>query len=155
MEPFFLVKIVHILSATLLFGTGLGTAFHMWFAYRRGDAKVLAVVTSNVVLADWLFTASSGAVQVLTGLALIYLGGHDPLALWLQFVYGLYVLALACWLPVVAIQYKVRDLARKATNEGSPLPVQAHRLMRIWFALGWPAFLALVGIFALMVIRPT
>ncbi|MBF0355989.1 MAG: DUF2269 domain-containing protein [Alphaproteobacteria bacterium] len=155
MEPFFLIKIVHILSATLLFGTGLGTAFHMWFAYRRGDASTLATVTSNVVMADWLFTATSGVMQVATGIALIILGGHHPHALWLVIVYVLYFLALVCWLPVVAIQYKVRDLAKAAANAGQPLPSKARRLMLIWFALGWPAFLALVGIFALMVIRPT
>lgn len=153
-EPFFLVKIVHILSAMLLFGTGLGTAFHMWFAYRRGDTSALAIVVANVVQADWLFTATSGVVQVASGVALILLGNHHPHALWLVIVYGLYTLALVCWLPVVAIQYKVRDLARAAAKAGQPLPAKAHRLMRIWFALGWPAFLALLGIIALMVTRP-
>ncbi len=154
-EPFFLVKIVHILSATLLFGTGLGTAFHMWFAYRRGDVQALAVVTSNVVLADWLFTATSGVAQVITGIALINLGGRDPFEPWLVIVYGLYALALVCWLPVVAIQYQVRDMAWQAAKTRQPLSTRVHRLMWIWFVLGWPAFLALLGIFALMVIRPT
>jgi uncharacterized membrane protein len=29
-----------------------------------------------------------------------------------------------------------------------------HRLMRTWFILGWPAFLALIGIFVLMIVKP-
>ena len=46
-----LVLWIHILSATLLFGTGLGTAFHGWMAHRSGDVRAIVVGDGgNVVL---------------------------------------------------------------------------------------------------------
>ena len=37
---------------------------------------------------------------------------------------------------------------------GSSLPERYHRLFRIWFILGWPAFIGLVVVFFLMVVKP-
>ena len=54
-----IVKWLHILSSTLLFGTGLGSAFYMFFASRTRDAHAIAVVVRYVVIADWLFTATT------------------------------------------------------------------------------------------------
>ena len=64
------LKIVHILSATLLFGTGLGTAFFMWRAHLSGDSRAIAVTAGNVVLADFLFTTPAVIVQPVTGILL-------------------------------------------------------------------------------------
>ena len=153
-DPYPWLKWVHVLSATVLFGPGLGTAFHMWLAHLRADARVIAVVARNVVLADWLFTATSGIVQPVTGLALVRLLGYDPLAPWLVASYVLYAIAAACWLPVVWLQIRVRDIAASAVAAEGPLPPLYHRYMRLWFALGWPAFLSLIGVFGLMIWKP-
>ncbi len=118
------------------------------------DPRAIAEVARNVVLIDWLFTASSGVVQPLSGLALVHLSGIDPLAPWLVVSYGLYALAAACWFPVVRIQLRVRDIATAAVAEGTALPPDYERDMRTWFWLGWPAFLSLLGVFVLMVMRP-
>src|SRR6266853_1571190 len=50
-------------------------------------------------------------------------------------------------LPVVWIQVKLRDLACAARDAGTPLPAHYHRLFRIWFILGWPAFAGVIAIF--------
>jgi len=149
-----LLKVVHIVSATVLFGTGLGTAFQMWNADRTGDARVIAAVAANVVRADILFTTPAVIVQPLTGLSLIYSEGIDPLASWLVAAYALYAITGACWLPVVWIQLRLRNLARNADARGETLPAEYRRLMRTWFVLGWPAFLAVLAIFWLMVAKP-
>ena len=47
------VKLIHIISATLLFGTGLGSAFYMFMAYRSGSMKAMAVTNRIVVIADY------------------------------------------------------------------------------------------------------
>lgn len=153
-EPFLWIKVVHILSSTVLFGTGLGTAFHMWMAHRSGDVRTIATVSKNVVVADYLFTAPAVIVQPVTGAMLIWLSGTNPLALWLIVTYGLYALAGACWLPVVWLQIKMRNLARASLDAQSDLPAAYHTYMRAWFLLGWPAFLAIIAIFALMVAKP-
>lgn len=153
MDPLTL-KWVHIVSATVLFGTGLGTAFQGWYAHRTGDPRVIAAVFKNIVRADGLFTATSGIVQPVSGILLARASGFDLAEGWLVTAFALYGLAALCWLPVVFIQIKARDLAAAAARAEAPLPAVYHRLMRLWFALGWPAFLALLGVFWLMVKKP-
>jgi uncharacterized membrane protein len=148
------VKTVHILSATVLFGTGLGTAWFMWRADRSGDVALIAATARNVVVADWLFTTPAVIVQPLSGLWLIHLVGYAPTEPWLLWTYGLYALAAVCWLPVVRLQIRMRDLATTARANGESLPPEYHVLARAWFLLGWPAFLAVVIIVWLMVARP-
>lgn len=151
---YFLLKTIHILSSTVLFGTGIGTAFSLWMTHRRGDVGAIAVAARNVVLADWLFTTPAIVIQPLTGFWLLHWMGIAWTTHWVMLSLMLYLLAGACWLPVVAIQYRVRDLAAVAQRDHTPLPAAYFRLMRWWFALGWPAFLALVAVFWLMVAKP-
>ncbi|WP_073101205.1 DUF2269 family protein [Pollutimonas bauzanensis] len=68
-------------------------------------------------------------------------------AAWLQWSIGLYLVAIACWLPVVSIQIKLRNLAEQALRDHGPLPPAYWRYFRIWIALGMPAFFAFVAVF--------
>lgn len=154
MDAYILLKWVHILSSTVLFGFGAGTAYYFWMAHLSGDARTIARVGGMVVMADWIFTGSSGVLQPLSGIALAVVAGYDLGSSWLVVTYALYLVAFACWAPVVWLQIRARDLAAEAARDGAPLPATYHRLMRIWFALGWPAFLALLGVFYLMVAKP-
>jgi uncharacterized membrane protein len=150
-DAYFLTKWIHVISSTILFGTGMGTAFFFWSAHLRGEVAGIAAVARIVVRADWLFTLTSGIVQPLSGVALIMLAGHDPFAPWLQLTYGLYAIALICWLPVVWLQIRLRDFAIESQAKCQPLPENYHLYARWWFTLGWPAFLGLMLIFWLMV----
>ncbi|MBL1430169.1 MAG: DUF2269 domain-containing protein [Robiginitomaculum sp.] len=154
MSWFFLVKLIHILSAAVLFGTGAGIAFFMFMAWRNADPVGFLWVSRHVVIADFLFTTTAVIVQPISGFALIILGGHDPLAPWLLISYGLFIMVGICWLPVVAIQMKVRNLAGLAAGGDSQAQQQIQSLMRRWFMLGWPAFIGVIGIYLLMVIKP-
>lgn len=154
MDAFALLKVVHILGATVLFGTGMGTAFQMWMAHLSGDVRAIAAVSRNVVLADWLFTTPAGVLQPVTGYAMVWLAGYDPTEPWLLAGLACYVLAGLCWLPVVGLQIRVARLARTALSHGTPLGPDYHRAMRWWFGLGWPAFTAMVLAVWLMVVRP-
>lgn len=153
MHDYLLLKTLHILSSTLLFGTGLGTAFHGWMANRSGVLAARRVVNRNVELADWLFTTPAVIVQPVTGVWLANLAGYPLTTPWLLAAIVLYVLVGACWLPVVAIQIRMRRIA-EATPDGTELPIHYHRLARWWFALGWPAFIGVIIIFWLMVAKP-
>lgn len=147
-----LVKVLHILSATLLFGTGLGTAYFMWSANRTRDARVIASVARHVVRADWLFTTPAVIFQPLSGAWLAHAAGY-PWSGWLGASLALYGLAAACWLPVVWLQLRMRRLAAEAARHGQVLPARYWRYAQIWFWLGVPAFAAVVGIFFLMVVK--
>lgn len=149
------LKVAHILSATVLFGTGLGTAFHMWMAHLTRDAKVISAVARSTVRADFLFTTPAIVLQPVTGAALILVTGTEPMASWLVATYALYGVAGACWLPVIWLQIKAGRLARAAVEQGTPLSTDYDRCMRWWFYLGWPAFLAVIGIVWLMVAKPS
>jgi uncharacterized membrane protein len=151
---FYWVKTVHILGAIVIFGTGIGTAFQMWRAHRSGDARVVAAVARAVVLADWIFTAPAVVLQPVTGVMLIYMGGHYYHAPWLMAASLLYLLAGACWIPVVRLQIRMARLAGAAADAGAPLPDDYHRCFRRWFLLGWPAFIAMLAIVVLMVFKP-
>jgi len=152
MDLYVIARLVHILSACVLFGSGAAIAFFMLMAWRSGERTGFALASRHVVLADWLFTASAVVIQPVSGIALAHLAGWPLTAPWLLASYGLYGFIGACWLPVVWIQYRVRD--RLAAAEGETVPPEVHRLMRIWFVLGWPAFAALIAIFVLMITKP-
>ena len=146
-----LLKTLHILSMVLLFGTGLGSAFYKWMADRSGNLAHIAVTNRHVVLADWLFTTPTVIFQPLSGLWLLHLLDiplHTP---WVVASLLLYALAGICWLPVVWLQIRMRDLATRALADCTPLPAAYWRMARIWFWLGVPAFSAMVAVVALMV----
>ena len=148
------IKWLHILSATVLFGTGIGTAFFKWITDRSGDVRAIRVVTERVVLADWMFTAPTGILQPTTGIALAVLAGYPLFSGWVIYALLLYALAGACWLVVVWLQLRMRDLARLADDGNTPLPPQYWRYARVWFWLGVPAFCALLAVYWLMVFKP-
>jgi len=154
MNAYALLKFVHILSATLLFGTGLGTAFFLWMSHRSGNVAGIANAARLSVLADELFTTPAVIVQPLSGIALMHQVGYSWHSSWLQAAIALYLLAGACWLPVVMLQLRVRNLSAAALRDAQPLPPAYFRCMRWWFALGWPAFLSVLGAFWLMIAKP-
>jgi uncharacterized membrane protein len=154
MDAYAIIKTVHILSATILFGTGLGTAFFFWRAHARGNETGRLAAARTTVLADLLFTTPAVVLQPVTGAWMIAAAGFQWDDLWLTATYALYAIAALCWLPVVAIQIRMkRMLERQAAGEGVDLQLY-DRLFRIWFALGWPAFGGLVAVFFLMVMKP-
>ena len=147
------VKWLHILSSTLLFGTGLGSAFYMFFASRTRDVRAVAVVARYVVIADWLFTTPTVIFQPLSGFYLAHLAGFPLTARWIAWSVVLYLIAGACWLPVVWMQIRMRDWAKSAVVTGT-LPERYWVYLRRWTLLGIPAFVALVIVFYLMVAKP-
>jgi uncharacterized membrane protein len=154
MAPYLIVKWLHIISSTILFGFGAGTAWYFWSAHLTGDPALIARVGRMVVKADWIFTGTSGIVQPATGLILVHLLGYSLLEPWLVATYGFYALAFLCWAPVVWLQIRATRLAEASFVSGIPLGTDYRNTMRIWFALGWPAFMGLMGVFWLMVAKP-
>ena len=152
---YLLVKWLHILSSTLLFGTGLGSAFYMYFTSLTRNPQAMAVVTRQVVIADWVFTTPTIILQPLTGFYLVHLAGMPLTAPWILWSVVLYLVAGAAWLPVVWMQIQMRNMTAAAANTGGPVPPRYWQLMRIWVALGVVAFGSLVAVFYLMVAKPS
>jgi uncharacterized membrane protein len=151
---YLLLKWLHIISSTVLLGTGAGIAFFMWRAHRTNDARVIAAVAADVVRADLLFTTTAVAAQPVTGFLLLPKLGYPWTLAWVHWSLALYVLVGCCWLPVTWLQVQMRNLARRTVAEGSELPAAYHRYFKYWFLLGWPAFAGVLAIFWLMVAKP-
>lgn len=154
MMEYVTVKWLHILSSTLLFGTGLGTAYYLLCATRTGNPLVITMVAKHVIIADWIFTATTIIIQPVTGFYLLYLADIPLTSRWVAWSIGLYAVAVACWLPVVWLQIRLHRLALEASERKTHLPRLYWRYFRLWFALGIPAFTALVIVFYLMVAKP-
>lgn len=148
-----LLKTIHIVSSTLLFGTGLGTFFFMIRATRSGNVEAVRVTASTVVLADWLFTAPAVVVQFVTGVLLMGKLAIPFTSGWFLAVAGLFCFVGALWLPVVWIQLQLRDMLQ-ALPAGEPLPTRFVRLVGAWERMGYPAFGAVAAIFVIMVYKP-
>jgi len=154
MNTYLLLKTLHIVSSVLLVGTGLGTAFFMFFANRSGSLAAQAVVSRLVVRADLWFTTPAVIVQPATGIALAYMAGWPLLTPWIAWSLALYLLTGALWLPVVWLQLQMARMAAHAAQAGDDLPDRYWRFARLWEALGYPAFVAMLVVFALMVMKP-
>jgi uncharacterized membrane protein len=152
---YFVVKYLHILSSTFLFGTGVGTAFYLLLASVSRDVRVVAAVARYVVIADWLFTATTIVFQPLSGWYLARLMGLPLTTPWLYWSIVLFVVAALCWLPVVWLQMRLRDIAVDCAARGVPLPPRYTRHFATWVALGVPALFSFLAIFYLMVAKPS
>ena len=152
-DSYALIKTLHIVSATILFGTGIGTAFFFWSSRKADDAARLFAARTTV-RADFLFTLPAVVVQPLTGALLIARAGFDPGQFWLVASYALYLLAGLCWIPVVLLQIRMKRMLEAKAAGADFAEAEFERLRKIWFALGWPAFVGLLVVFVLMVTKP-
>ena len=147
-------KTLHVLSMVLLFGTGLGSAFYKLMADYSGDVHSIMTTNRHVVLADWLFTTPTIIIQPVTGYYMLS-QTHYPLTTpWLLTSIVLFLIAGACWLPVVVLQIRMRDISAQSASNQTALPVLYFRYARIWFWLGIPACVAMILIVYLMVEKP-
>jgi uncharacterized membrane protein len=154
MSAYLAVKWIHIVSSVLLVGTGLGTAYFFFFTNRSHNVQAIAVVARLVVRADWWFTLPAAIAQPVTGVMLAASAGWPLATPWIALSLVLYLLAGACWLPVVWIQIRMAPLAEVAAANALELPAAYHVLGRRWEWLGCPAFTAMLIAFWLMVAKP-
>ncbi len=150
---YLILKLIHILSATILAGTGLGIAFFMFMANRSDNPRAIAVTARHVVLADWIFTTPAIMIQFITGLWLMDILNYSFISAWFLTVICLFLFIGACWIPVVVIQYKLKSLAESEqwkTAGGRDF----KQLMKLWTVLGIPAFTGILALFWLMVFKP-
>jgi uncharacterized membrane protein len=154
MTTYLIVKWIHVLSSVLLVGTGFGTAYFMFFANRSRNLPAQALVARLVVRADWWFTAPAVVIQPATGLWLASMAGLPLSTPWLAASLALFVLAGACWIPVVWLQLRMAVMAQEALRIGSPLPPRYWRYAGWWERLGYPAFAAMAVVYYLMIAKP-
>ena len=153
MEYYFILKLIHVISATVILGTGSGIAFFMLMAYLNKDIPTLANTSRFVVLADWLFTMPAVIVQFTTGLLLMYVLNYSFQSAWFYWVMGLFIFVGLCWLPVLFLQYQFKNLTR-SLKPTEAVPNLFHRYMKLWIILGCFGFSGVLAIFYMMIFKP-
>ncbi|RYY73104.1 MAG: DUF2269 domain-containing protein [Gammaproteobacteria bacterium] len=153
MDNYLLIKYLHILSAFILAGTGVGIAFFMWMATRTKNISVIVITAKHVILADWIFTAPAILVQFITGSLLMEKLQYSFESPWFMSVFSLFVFVGFCWVPVIVLQYRLKKLAIEAEAIGI-LGGNFYRVLKYWVALGIPAFIGILIIVWLMVFKP-
>jgi uncharacterized membrane protein len=154
MTVYFITKYLHLLGAIVILGTGAGIAFFMLMAHRSGNAGFIARTAATAVVADMLFTASAVVLQPVTGGILMMLSLTAIAERWLAISLALYAVAGLFWIPVIFMQIEMRDLARMAEADHSPLPQRYFTLYRRWFMFGIPGFGSVLLILWLMMAKP-
>ena len=153
MEYYLILKLIHILAAVVVTGTGAGIAFFMFMANRSNNPQAIYITAKHVILGDWIFTTPAVITQIVTGILLMNIQGYSFSAPWFYWVVGLFAFIGICLLPVLRIQYKLRELAKISVDSNQVTP-EFKSLMKTWTLLGIPAFTAIIGIFWLMVFKP-
>lgn len=154
MSSYLILKTLHILSSVVLVGVGFGSAFYLFCANRSKSLEAQAVVARFVVLADWIFTTPAVILQPITGIVLLKMAGWPMTTPWILWSIALYAIAGACWLPVVWLQIRMKNMADVALATQTALPARYWRYARWWESLGYPAFGAMVIVYFLMVTKP-
>lgn len=154
MNSYLILKTLHILSSVLIVGTGFGTAYYLFFTNRLGRVSSIADVARLVVRADWWFTMPAVIFQPISGLWLAHMAGWAWDTPWIVLSFVLFAITGACWLPVVWLQVRLAKMAEQAAARNEALPERYWRYARHWERLGYPAFIAMLGVYFLMVFKP-
>jgi len=153
LDNYLLLKLIHILSAVVIAGTGTGIAFFMFMANRSSNVAAITITARHVILADWVFTAPAVLTQFVSGVLLMMNLEYSFTSTWFYLVVSLFIFIGVCWIPVVLIQYKLKTLAEHSLITGV-LDPRFRKMMRLWTALAVPAFISVLVIFWLMVFKP-
>ena len=148
-----ILKLVHIMSSTVLFGGGLFAALLGTIVFGSGKARVIAETGPQIVRVESYSTVLSALTQIITGLWMASIAGFPVLTGWLGWALILFCIAGLCWILGVWLQHRMVDLSRTALETDSALPAEYRRLFNTWTFLGLPSTAAMIGIFYLMVFK--
>ena len=148
-----LLLFLHIASLILLLGVGGGSTFYKFMSDKSENLEVIVHTNKMVVLADWFFTTPSAILQPLTGMMLMNYLNLSWKTPWLLASMVLYIFAGILWLVAVYLQICMKNMALLAHKEEKQLGQEYFKLVNYWIALGVFSFLAMAGIFVLMVFK--
>lgn len=131
-----------------MIGTGLGSAFYLYFTYKKSSFSTFKEVLNLVIIADMIFTSPSVIIQLITGILL-----SNKLGLtytnWFWLVLTVSFIVFILWVRAAFIQIKLKKLIKNKTE----FSANFHQLMRLWFYLGVPSFIGAVFLYYLMVYK--
>jgi uncharacterized membrane protein len=148
-DGYTLLKFVHVLSAII--AIGFNASYGFWLGRAGSDERVLSYALSTLRVVDNVANAFYGLLLV-TGLAMVFVGGLDLRIFWIGAGLTLYVLAVivgvVAYRPVLARQ-------RAALASAGPNSTEFQAASSRGRALGIATAVIVVIIVFLMVTKPT
>lgn len=153
MSVYTTIKFLHLLLATALLGAGLGIIYFNLRAHWTDNLHEKYFAARHTFFTDTLLTLPAIVLQPLTGFWLLAQAGYNPTSGWLLVTFFLYLVSSIFWLPVVWIQGRMKNILTSCLQNNLELPTSYHTLFTCWFLLGWPAFISLVIVSALLITK--
>lgn len=150
---YLLIKMLHIVSSTLLFGGGVSAAIIGSFVFRSRRVDLIIEQGRLLVTFDWYITVPTAIVQVATGIWMAVRLDLPTNSGWIGTALILLALAMSCWLLGIWLQHRMVAIAADSFRQSKHLPNRYFRVLNIWTWLGLPSTAAMLGIFYLMVFK--
>jgi len=152
---FTVIKFLHVMSAVLLLGTGLGLAFFLFRAQQSKDSQTILFALNNTLIGDIVFVGPALFVLFGSGHWMLRNGAHSVREPWMIASLALIMLVGLCWVLAVFLEWRMRNGLRASAQQGAAVLPPKHGLYhRLWVSLGLIAFPTAVVILVLMVIKP-
>lgn len=149
------LKLIHILSSTLLLGGSLCLLCALVWAQRNDNlAERYPTLKLATVMALALITPTF-IIQPVSGFALAYLVGYPMTSFWLAVSSVFYAFIGICWFPIVMLQLRMRQQLCDALSQQRPLDSSYQRSYRQWLWLMLTMIAMLIAVFYWMVFKTT
>jgi uncharacterized membrane protein len=151
----FALKFVHVIAVAAMFGTWLCLALFIVFAHRSANNSVVALTSRFAVRVELMVVAPAIVVLPVSGFPLAQAVGLSPSdEFWIVLSLAIYLVVIAAWLAIVAIEFRMRNVTRDAALIGAPIPKAYRRLFRVWSLLAVPILAGMVAVIAVMIWQP-
>ncbi|MEX2962702.1 DUF2269 family protein [Microbulbifer sp. TYP-18] len=148
MNTYLVLKTLHVLSAMVVLGTGIGIAWYTLRGWQSRDRRILSWISRETIIADWLFTATACLLLLASAAGMLISNPAWLHQRWLHLAMMLTAAVFLLWLPVLALQYRLRKAS------AGPGEVDTTPIMGLWCLLGACALPLMVAIVYLMVAKP-
>ena len=148
-----ILKLVHIMSATILFGGGIFAALLGTIVFGSKKVKVIAEVGPHIVKVEFYLTILSALAQIITGLWMASIAGFPVLTGWLGWASILFVSPVFAGSLVFGCSIAWLIFPGRLSRQTQNYPLNIMRYLKIGLFLGLPSTAAMIGIFYLMVFK--
>ena len=147
------LKWLHVVSAIVLVGGGLGSAFHLFATSLGRKPQQVTEAARNVLRSDAAFTIPSAVFQLASGLWLADRLGVALQTPWLRWSLIFYAVVVAIWVPVIWLELRMRAISAEAAARSAALPRRYWACFLLWSGLGVVGFGLFAAIVWLMVLK--
>jgi uncharacterized membrane protein len=149
-DPYVVIKFVHVLLAIV--AVGFNASYGVWLARAGRDRQHLDHVLRGIKILDDRFANPSYGLLLVSGLAMVFVGGIPLTTFWIAAALVLWVLTVILGIWVYRPLLRRQIAALESSGAGSP---EYEGVARPAQALGIALLVPVVMIVFFMVVKPT